>query len=304
MWTILTIQADCCRRLVAFSQTVASAAEAVPRSKQDKRSVLAFEKITNLPEESPTFVNAYKKLIDRHLWDSRTKTRVPFDPSISYRWMNSAIILELVQDTSYASSKLNPVKTDATNRVNWRLTQYALPLDTALYMADEDEDVVGGNGIVRRTDRDIRIWDNFCLVNGSLNFEDYDALSYRRVYNPALNKAVARPCTFCAVLMLQKLQHDEQDNCGRFVQKRRGKKRHQELCKSQEESSSVLCRMTAAVFTQYDAAGGLLPDFTGSKTSYILTLCWIGHLLSLPFFIKVCGPARKSAPDSSRMLIF
>jgi hypothetical protein len=58
--------------------------------------------------------------------------------------------LNLVQDTSYARSKLNPVKKEATKRVKWRLTQYALPLDTALTMADEEEDIIGGNGIVRR----------------------------------------------------------------------------------------------------------------------------------------------------------
>jgi hypothetical protein len=226
---------------------------------------------------------------------------VPFNPSFSYKWMNSAIILKLVHDTSYASSKLNPVTTDATNRVKWRLTQYALPLDAVLAVADEDEDVIGGNGIVRPTDRDIRIWDYLCLVNGSLKFEDYDALSYRRIYNPALNKAFARPCTFCTVLMLQKLQHDERDNCGRFVQKRKGRKRHQELRKSQEESSSVLCRITAAVFMQ---RRGCSQTSLESKTSYTLTLCWTGYLLSSLFYIKVCGPARKSAPDSSRMPIF
>jgi hypothetical protein len=261
MWTILTIQADCCRRLVEFSQAVATAAEADSRPRQDRRSMLPFEEIPDLPHESPTFINAYKALIDRHLYDSKMKMRVPYDPSISYKWMNSAIVMDLVQDTSYASSKLNPVKKEATNRVKWRLTQYALPLDTAL--ADDDEDIIGGNGIVRRADRDIRIWDYFCLVNGSLKYEDYDALSYRRVYNPALNKALARPYSFCAVLMLQKLQHDERDNCGRFIQKQKGKQRHTELRGSKEETSSVLCRMTAAAFTQYDAAAGLLPDFTG-----------------------------------------
>jgi hypothetical protein len=166
MWTILTIQADCCRRSVAFSQAVPNAAETVPRPKQDKRSVIAFEAIPNLIKESPTFINASKTLIDRHLCDTKMKTRVPFDPSVSYKWMNSAIILDLLQDSSYTSSRLNTVKADATNRVKWRLTQYALPLDTELAMADEDEEVIGRNGIMLRADRDIRIWDYFFLVNG------------------------------------------------------------------------------------------------------------------------------------------
>jgi hypothetical protein len=92
IWTILTIQADCCRRLVEFSQAGATAAEADSRPKQDMRSMLPFEEMPDLPHESPTFINAYKALIDRHLYDSKMKMRVPYDPSISYKWMSSAIV--------------------------------------------------------------------------------------------------------------------------------------------------------------------------------------------------------------------
>lgn len=263
MWTILTIQTDCVRRLVEFSTAVATASGAVSRTPQERRTKLSFEDIPDLPRETPTFVEAYKMLIDKHLYNAKTKTRERFDPSINYKWMNSAIMLDLLQDTTYAASKLNPVKRDETNKVKWRLTQYVLPLDTALAIADEEEDIIGGNGIVRRADRDIRIWDYFCLVNGSLKSEDYDALSYKRVYNPVLNRAFNYPYTFCAVLMLQKLQHDERDNSGRCIQKKKGKQRHQELRGSKEEGSSVLCRMIEAAFLQYDAAAARLPEFCG-----------------------------------------
>jgi hypothetical protein len=102
----------------------------------------------------------------------------------------------------------------------------------------ENDTLSGGNGIVFQRDRDIRLWDNLRMYNDTLQAKTRDALSYKRLYNPAFTRS-AFDWVFCGLPMMTQLARPHEPDL------------------AYSEVDHIYAGI-ASVFRQYDAATSLL----------------------------------------------
>jgi hypothetical protein len=269
LWTMLKIQCNFVERFVKFSTAIADHppismvpdpdAAIRPSKKAVTKKRVEFHALRNLPEETPAFVEAYGKHIDkrmkqpnahhrRHAFDSNQKD--------DFGLILEPVVLALTSD-SHISSSATPISQNEGVRVKWRILLKLLPFHVQIqHPTGEDCLTTGGTEIVCAKGRDTRLWYFMCLVNHSISSKSVDMLSYHRIYRTsfALN---AYEHVLCGVLMMMAVLNvpgtqgptvSANESVGRPAPEPSIARKHQTSC---------------CIFMQYDAEASLLKYYDG-----------------------------------------
>jgi DNA methylase len=269
LWTMLKIQCHVVERIVTFSTAIADHppttmvsdpdAAIRPSKKAATKKRVEFRALRNLPQETPAFVEAYGKHIDRRMKQPNAlHLRRAFDPTTKddFALILGPVVLALTTDSHIASSA-TPIAQNEGVRVKWRILLKLLPFHVQIQQpTGEDGLTTGGTGIVCARGRDTRLWDFMCLVNDSLTSKSVDTLSYHRIYRTsfALN---AYEHVLCGVLMMM---------VGLEVPATQGPTVSASESVGRPAPEPTLARKhetTCCIFMQYDAAASLLKYYDG-----------------------------------------
>jgi hypothetical protein len=272
LWTMLKIQCHVAERIVKFSTAIADYpptsmvpdpdAAIRPSNKAAKKKRVEFRALRNLPQETPAFVEAYGKHIDKRMKQPNAlHLRRDFDPNSKedFALILGPVVLAPTSDIHIASSA-TPISQNEGVRVQWRIL-LKLPLHVQIQQqTGEDGLTTGGTGIVCARGRETRLWDFMCLVNDSLTSKSVDTLSYHRIYRTsfALN---AYEHVLCGVLMMM---------VGLEVPATQGPIVTAGESVGRPAPEPTLARKnetSCCIFMQYDAAASLLRTFS-VRTSY------------------------------------
>lgn len=275
LWSMIGIQGEAVRRLVAFSAAIAEQpdaevlqdpdAAAPTRKRKEKgssKTVPPLLSLPNLPAESSGFLQTYNASIDRHMVVEKEGVRPyrrPFDPEAACDRgrLNASVLLALLADSHDASQSFVLSGKNEGVKCKWRLLREILPFHVELKPIPEDDDTfIGGNGLVPNPAQDRRLWHYMCLVNDSLTPGSDDGLSYKRLYMTAFRQNANRRI-FCGLLMLTQAVFPPKS----IPTAQRGRHaRKSKHCVPDTELENVYAAV-CAIFVQYNKAASVLRSY-------------------------------------------
>jgi hypothetical protein len=131
-----------------------------------------------------------------------------------------------------------------------------------VHLANDFSAENGGNGLVRVSGQDTRLWDYMCLVNNSLGSTSTDCLSHARIYTPPFG-GNAYDQRFCGLLIMTQLVAHGESTAGQAAGKRgrRGGMLRGLICRDDTSPGATAVAVTlavCAVYRQYDCAASVL----------------------------------------------